>query len=59
MKAITYLLNTPPNNDAFRHSGGESLLWTSATVTLYFEVELNSDNRPGTEQNTSPGIMLK
>lgn len=51
----TYLLKTPPSNDAFRHSGGESLLWTSATVTLYLEVELRSESRPGTEQKTSLG----
>ena len=55
----TYLLSTPPKRDAFRHSGGESLRWTSATVTLYLEVELNNDSRPGTEQNTSPGIILR
>lgn len=48
-----YLLNTPPNKEALRHSGGDSLLCTSPTVTLYFEVELSSDRRPGTEQNTS------
>ena len=54
---MTYLLKTPPNSDAFKHSGGESLLWTSATVTLYLEVELSNDNRPGTEQKTSPGII--
>ena len=28
-----YLLRTPPRSEAFRHSGGESRLWTSATVT--------------------------
>ena len=50
-----YLLRTPPNNDALRHSGGESLRWTSAIVTLYFDVELRSDKRPGTEQKTSFG----
>lgn len=48
------LLSTPPRRDAFRHSGGERRLWTSPTVTLYFEVELSKDKRPGTEQNTSP-----
>jgi hypothetical protein len=30
-------------------------LWTSATVTLYFDVELSNDNLPGTEQKISPG----
>lgn len=49
-----YLLRTPPRRDALRHSGGESRLCTSPTVTLYFEVELSRDKRPGTEQNTSP-----
>ena len=39
-----------------RHSGGDSLLWTSATVTLYLEVELRRDSLPGTEQNTSAGV---
>ncbi len=61
-KNRSYLLRTPPSSEAFKHSGGDSLLCTSATVTLYFEVELKSDNRPGTEQNTSegtiPNIML-
>ena len=51
----TYLLNTPPSNEALRHSGGDNLLWTSATVTLYFEVELSKDNLPGTEQKMSTG----
>lgn len=50
-----YLLKTPPNNDAFKHSGGESRLCTSPTVTLYFEVELSRESLPGTEQKTSPG----
>ena len=39
-----------------RHSGGERRLCTSATVTLYFDVELRRDRRPGTEQNTSLGF---
>lgn len=39
-----------------RHSGGERRLCTSATVTLYFDVELRRDRRPGTEQNTSLGL---
>jgi len=46
---------TPPRSEALRHSGEESRRWTSATVTLYLEVELSSDRRPGTEQNKSPG----
>ena len=48
-----YLLRSPPSRDAFRHSGGESLLCTSETVTLYFDVELSKESLPGTEQNTS------
>ena len=52
-----YLLKTPPKSEAFKHSGGESLLCTSATVTLYFEVELSNESRPGTEQNTSEGTI--
>lgn len=39
-----------------RHSGGERRLCTSATVTLYFDVELRRDRRPGTEQKTSFGF---
>ena len=38
-----------------RHSGGESLLWTSATVTLYLEVEDSRLRRPGVEQKMSVG----
>lgn len=53
---VFYLLSTPPSREALRHSGGDSLLCTSPTVTLYLEVELSSDRRPGTEQNTS--LML-
>lgn len=56
-KKMHYLLNTPPSSDALRHSGGDNLRWTSATVTLYFEVELSSERRPGTEQNTSVGAL--
>ena len=26
-------------------------------MTLYFDVELNRDKRPGTEQNTSAGVV--
>ena len=52
-----YLLKTPPSNEAFRHSGGESRLCTSATVTLYLDVELSNDKRPGTLQNTSEGTI--
>ena len=44
---------TPPSNEALRHSGGARRLCTSATVTLYLDVELRSDRRPGTEQNRS------
>lgn len=50
-----YLRRTPPRSEALRHSGGESRLWTSATVTLYLDVELSRLRRPGTEQNTSVG----
>lgn len=50
---MTHLRSTPPSREALRHSGGESLRCTSPTVTLYLEVELSRDRRPGTEQNTS------
>lgn len=50
-----YLLRTPPNKDAFKHSGGDNLRCTSATVTLYFDVLESKLRRPGTEQNTSLG----
>ena len=43
----------PPRTEALRHSGGESRLRTSSTVTLYFCVELRRDRRPGTRQNMS------
>lgn len=52
-----YLLRTPPRREALRHSGGESLLCTSPTVTLYLEVELRRERRPGTEQKTSLGFV--
>lgn len=52
----TYRRKTPPRREAFRHSGGESLLWTSPTVTLYFDVELSRESLPGTLQNTSLGV---
>lgn len=52
---FTDLLRTPPSNEAFRHSGCDSRLLISPTVTLYFDVELRRDKRPGTEQNTSEG----
>ena len=55
MIELTHRLRTPPRSDAFRHSGGERRRWTSPTVTLYLEVELSSDSRPGTLQNTSDG----
>lgn len=51
----TYLLSTPPSREAFKHSGGDSLRWTSAIVTLYFEVLDRRLSRPGTAQNTSLG----
>lgn len=51
-----HLRSTPPSRDALRHSGGERRLCTSATVTLYLEVELSSERRPGTEQKTSLGF---
>lgn len=56
-KGQTYLLKTPPKSDAFKHSGGESLLCTSPTVTLYLDVELSRLSLPGTEQNTSLGEL--
>lgn len=51
-----HLRSTPPSRDALRHSGGDRRLCTSATVTLYLEVELSRDRRPGTEQKTSLGF---
>merc|ERR1712012_1029563 len=51
------LLRTPPRREALRHSGGDSLLCTSATVTLYLEVEDNRDSLPGVEQKTSVGCV--
>lgn len=56
MCLVTNLLSTPPSREALRHSGGDRRLCTSATVTLYLDVELSSDSRPGTEQNTSLGF---
>lgn len=41
-----------------RHSGGESRRCTSPTVTLYLDVELSSESRPGTEQKTSLGWVM-
>lgn len=52
-----YLRRTPPRREALRHSGGESRLCTSPTVTLYLEVELSRERRPGTEQKTSLGFV--
>jgi hypothetical protein len=49
--------STPPNSDAFKHSGGASRLCTSATVTLYLDVLDNRLSRPGTEQKISPGEL--
>lgn len=51
-----YLRRTPPSSEALRHSGGARRLCTSPTVTLYLEVELRRDKRPGTEQKTSAGF---
>lgn len=51
----SHLRRTPPSREAFKHSGCESLLRISPTVTLYFEVELRRDSLPGTQQNTSDG----
>lgn len=57
--ASSYLLRMPPRSEALRHSGGERRLFTSAMVTLYLEVELRRDNRPGTEQNKSVGLTTQ
>lgn len=54
----SYLRRTPPRREALRHSGGESRRWTSPTVTLYLDVELSSDSRPGTEQKTSLEFVM-
>lgn len=54
--SMPHLRSTPPSREALRHSGGDRRLWTSATVTLYLEVELSRERRPGTEQNTSVGF---
>jgi hypothetical protein len=56
-KRRVYLRKIPPSKEALRHSGAESRRWTSATLTLYFEFELNNDNRPGTLQKTSVGAI--
>ena len=55
LKAETDRRRTPPRRDALRHSGDDNRRCTSATVTLYLDVELSNDSRPGTEQNRSPG----
>ena len=55
----SYLLKMPPKSEALRHSGGERRLFTSAMVTLYLEVELRRDRRPGTEQNRSVGLTTQ
>ena len=55
INSVFYLLKTPPKREAFKHSGGDSLRWTSATVTLYLDVELSNDSLPGTEQKMSTG----
>ena len=49
---------TPPKREAFRHSGGDNLRWTSAIVTLYLEVDERRERRPGVEQKMSVGITL-
>lgn len=54
---MCHLRSTPPRSEAFRHSGGDSRLCTSATVTLYLDVELSRDSLPGTEQKTSLGFI--
>ena len=54
---MAHLRKTPPKRDAFKHSGGDNLLCTSATVTLYFDVELSKDSLPGTEQKMSTGVV--
>lgn len=54
----SYLRRTPPRREALRHSGGESRRCTSPTVTLYLDVELSNDSRPGTEQKTSLGLLM-
>lgn len=56
---LSYLLKMPPKSEALRHSGGERRLFTSAMVTLYLEVELRRDKRPGTEQNKSVGLTTQ
>lgn len=53
-----YLRRTPPRSEALRHSGGDRRRWTSPTVTLYLDVELSSESRPGTEQKTSLGFVM-
>ena len=49
----------PPRMEAFKHSGRNNRLRTSPTVTLYLGVELRSERRPGTWQNTSSSMALK
>ena len=49
----SYRLSIPPSTEALRHSGWDSLLRTSSTVTLYFCVDDRRDRRPGTRQNVS------
>ena len=57
-KGSTHRRSTPPSSDALRHSGGERRRCTSATVTLYLDVELRRERRPGTEQKTSVGEAM-
>lgn len=56
MRLAAHLRRTPPSREALRHSGGDSRRCTSPTVTLYLEVELSRERRPGTEQKTSAGL---
>lgn len=51
-----HLRRTPPSREALRHSGGDRRRCTSPTVTLYLELELSRERRPGTEQKTSAGL---
>ena len=51
----THLRMMPPRREALRHSGGASRRRTSATFTLYFELEASSERRPGTLQKRSDG----
>lgn len=56
VSVASHLRRTPPSREALRHSGGDRRRCTSPTVTLYLELELSSERRPGTEQKTSAGL---